>query len=81
VNRTYRGFDGVVGDTPGMVPIADNVDFEDIVAGYDNSPWTEDQKVVADTIAVGHSTADPDKDKPYRPAEVMSEVTRNQSME
>jgi hypothetical protein len=73
VNRTYRGFDVVVGDTPEKVPIADNVDFEDIVAGYDNSPSTEDQKVVADTNVAVRSIADPDKDKPYRLAEIMSE--------
>jgi hypothetical protein len=61
--------------------IGDIVDFEDIVAGYDNSPSTEDHRVVVVTIVAGRSTADPDKDKPYRLAEVMGEVTRNQSME
>ena len=45
---------------------------------YGNTLSTEDHKVVADTTAAVHGTADPDKDKPYRPAQVMSEVTRNQ---
>jgi hypothetical protein len=70
----------VVGDIREMVLIVDNVDFENIVAGY-GTLSAEDHKVDAGTIAVARGTADPDKDKPYLPAEVMSEVTRKFRMQ
>jgi len=72
-SRMYMVFGVVAGDKLGKVLIADNVDFEDIVGVCGDTLSTEHHMVDADTIAVGLGTADPDKDEPYRPTEIMSE--------
>lgn len=72
-SRMYMVFGVVAGDELGKVLIADNVDFEDIVEGCGDTLSTENHMVAADTIAVRLGTADPDKDKPYRSTEILSE--------
>ena len=59
----YTESDVVVGDIPGMAQLVDEVDFG--IAGVYRCRFVY-HRVVADTIVYVDSTADPDKDMPYR---------------
>jgi hypothetical protein len=67
----------VAGDIQETAPV-DNVDFGGVVADYGNTRSIVDHRLVASTIVVEVGIVDPDKDMPYRPAVIMSEITRKQ---